>query len=505
MRRLLIVFLWLVAFVSPSAAVGGFEAEQLGAHRLQLTFRADPSDEPLVQCEGTKLAITFFEDLPMEPSPGAPVPPLIRRWRIDRTGRRTTLGLTLAAPVAEWRTLPVQDGWTVDLGVKKEEGFSPRERIALPEGTVTLTLSDAPLSGALELVAKQTGYNLLARDVPSAPVTLSVQKAPAERVLGLLLGGTGLSWAVVGRTLAVAPRDELRSALGTQGFEAYSLRHADAESVAKTLGELLAGDGTVTFDGRTRQIFVVGDAATQARARKALEGLDRALPQIALKARIIEVSDSATKDVENLLAAVYRQFFLTVSNGTALLGGGTLLPRPDWANRASNALDLQLGSLVAQGKARVLADPTVVVLDGHSAVIKLVDRVRYITGRDEGKNPSYSDEEIGPQLEVTPRWDGDESITVDLELKTGEITQWKRGGQGEELPQVSEREVKTRVRVPSGVPFVIGGLFKETESRHESKTPLLGDLPLIGGLFRTVHLKTESGQVVMILTPQLLD
>ena len=167
-------------------------------------------------------------------------------------------------------------------------------------------------------------------------------------------------------------------------------------------------------------------------------------------------------------------------------------------------LDARIAGLVEKGKARVLADPTVVVLDGHKATIKLVDRVKYVSWRDDAGNPGYSDEEVGPRLEVTPRVGSEGGMTISMALKTGEIVQWKRGGLGEDVPQISEREVSSSVRVLDGQPFVVGGLFKESVSKTTQRIPVLGDLPLLGSLFRSSRRRSVRSQVVMVVIPTLL-
>lgn len=498
MKKGLVCLFLLLFWVSASRGeVKSVVVEQLGSSAV--VVRCEGVQElGLVEREGDQWQVTFFEEGTPSVSHKAP---LVRRAKAESGKDRVTVELSFHQPMGSPTQRALEEGVELVFRAASARSFARPTQL---EGAVSLELKEAPLAGALELVASQRGLNLLAQGVPDRKVTLSLRDAPASTTLSALLGGTGLSWGVAGKTLIVAPKGELRSALGQSSFASFDLYHSDAKEVARVVGEVLGEDGTVSFDERTRQIFVTGDASALSRAQALITRLDRAKSQIAIKARIIEVSDSATKEVENLLAALYKEFFFSLDRGFATLGLGSLLEKPSWSNKAEKAFDLRLGGLVGQGKARLLADPTVVVLDGEEATIKLVDRVRYITGRDEGKNPTTTDEEVGPQLTVRPTWDGEESVTVELELKTGEITQWKKGGQGEELPQVSERQVRTRVRVPSGVPFVVGGLFKETTSHFENKTPLLGDLPLVGGLFRSVSIKTQKGQVIMILTPYLL-
>lgn len=505
MKKLMWLLMVLWSSFGWAQGVESVVGEQLGDRRIEIVFQTH-NDEPLVSVEGNKLTVTWF-DCEASVEPQLFIPSLVGRGCRQEKGRcqyeftfRHTLKLVSVEPVLE--------GWLVRLDLQLPLP-QPRPTIVAPlQGKVTLTATKAPLSKVVQMIADQLGYNLVVDDGEQDKlVTLKVVQAPAEETLNLLVSGSSLSWALVGKTLVVGPRSQLASNLGQVNLSDFRVYHGDVQAMAESLKGLLGEGSTVVADPRSRRLFVSGDAQVRSRAQKALAQMDVPLEQVAIKARIVEVSDQATDELEGLLAAVYRQFFALfdgVKSSLAYTTVNMFSEMPQLAQKASKALDLRLNALIGQGKAKLLADPMVVTFDGQEAVIKLIDRVKYISGRDEGKNPSYIDEEVGPQLKVTPYVDGNGGITVKLELRTGEITQWKRGSQGEELPQISEREVVTQVRMIDGQPFVVGGLFKESRSETVNKFPLLGDLPLVGFLFRSRSVKNERGQVIMILTPYIL-
>ena len=90
-------------------------------------------------------------------------------------------------------------------------------------------------------------------------------------------------------------------------------------------------------------------------------------------------------------------------------------------------------------------------------------------------------------------------------METGEVIGTSSGSNGEEMPRTSERKVKTEIRVRDGMPFVIGGLFRENKTDSILKIPVLGDIPLLGSLFKTTTKSRNKSQVVMIVTPYILD
>jgi len=122
-------------------------------------------------------------------------------------------------------------------------------------------------------------------------------------------------------------------------------------------------------------------------------------------------------------------------------------------------LDVGIRNLVESNKADILASPSVVTVDGQKASIALTTNIKYISERDEAGNPVYTEERIGPTLEFTPIVGRDNTVTINVEISTGEVVEWRAGGMGEEVPVTSSRDVSTMVRVRNGEPFVIGGLF----------------------------------------------
>jgi len=94
---------------------------------------------------------------------------------------------------------------------------------------------------------------------------------------------------------------------------------------------------------------------------------------------------------------------------------------------------------------------------------------------------------------------------VELSIATGEVIAWKKGNQGEEFPQTSEREVVTSIRVRDGEPFVVGGLFNERHSENTTKIPILGDIPLLGEFFKSKSKTDDRTEVVMVVIPYILN
>ena len=106
---------------------------------------------------------------------------------------------------------------------------------------------------------------------------------------------------------------------------------------------------------------------------------------------------------------------------------------------------------------------------------------------------------------MTPKIGRDGFITVDLSIETGEVLQMITGSTGEQMPRTSTRSVTTQVRVRDGEPFVVGGLFRDNQTRSRVRIPVLGQLPLLGELFTYHYNERRKTQVVMLVVPHILE
>jgi type IV pilus assembly protein PilQ len=334
-----------------------------------------------------------------------------------------------------------------------------------------------------------------------------------------------ITYAVMGRTIIVGKADSLGKTLGRESTTSYRIAYAKPKDVEKLVKEL-AGVSKVVVDERLRTIYVTGRDDQTNKIEKVIRMVDHPGRQIMLKARILEVSDTGKKDFESILNGVYNSWYANYSSSGLTIGNasandkGKAVFDPDndgrtikpigvdlekMAGGAVHLLDAGINLLVSENKGKVLADPSVITIDGETATIKLVENYKYISERDDAGNPTYDEEEVGPQLECTPTIGRDGVITVKLSVKTGEVIGTYSGSQGEEFPQTSTREVETLVRVRNGEPFVIGGLDKESDTAEKNKVPILGDIPLLGELFKnTSHNKTKT-EVAIIVIPYILE
>ncbi|MGI6792029.1 type II secretion system protein GspD [Aminivibrio sp.] len=394
---------------------------------------------------------------------------------------------------------------------------------------VSLDLRDVELRDVFRMMGAYANMNIVADpSVPNTLVTMSLKGVPLNEAMGYLMRMYGMSYAILGKTIIVGTPDSIGKTTGKENTKQYKIAYADMKTVGGLL-QGLAGVTKVVADERLRTLYVTGRPEQFLEVEKVLQQIDHPGRQVMLQARIIEVTDSGKEELETIIDAVYSQWWFNYSSAGAGLGyvyadnpaaydpqGGDDRPSPlrpitgDGLNEIASGnltkmLDFGLRALVTKNKGKVIADPSIITIDGQKAVIKLVENYPYISERDEAGNPTWSEKEVGPIMEFTPQVGRDQMVTVQLKIQTGEIIGTYRGQAGEQFPQTTEREVTTNIRVRDGEPFVVGGLFKDQEKVEKHRIPLLSDIPLLGELFKFKSESRDKTEVAMIVIPYILE
>jgi len=165
---------------------------------------------------------------------------------------------------------------------------------------------------------------------------------------------------------------------------------------------------------------------------------------------------------------------------------------------------IRLNALVSDGKGSILANPRTVATNGKEATIRIRKTLNYFfnEGFDDAGRPIIKKSDISADTEgrITPTLLADGRILMNVDIKVGSFTFSPDAG----LPEQTNRESTTVVTVHEGQTLVIGGLRQEEESESVTKVPLLGDLPIIGGLFRNTQKETKNSVLTIFVTPHVL-
>ena len=527
----------------PPPVVSGVEVNQAGASLVSIRVLGRHLPRPqVIGNNGSDIELFFAETaIPSGVWSRDYDFPLLRQTALTTEEGGLRMILTTGEPLEVAAVAGGDRSGTVEIALKKhggETGPSHPLDVVLPLPSessdpmtkttpVNLELRGVELRDVFRMLGKIVDKNLIVDpSVPSDSVTMSLKGVPLNQAFAYLMRMYGISYAIMGDTIIVGTPANLGKTMGLEKTQGYQIAYADPQK-APGLLQGLAGIDQAVVDERLRTIYVTGRPEQLSDVERALRRIDHPGRQIMLQARIMEVKDNGKKELETLLEGVYKHWWFNYGAGGGAIGyvydnkpeeeiykpltgekrpiGPRGFDLKDIAGGTFRMLDAGLKALVEENKGKVLASPSVIAIDGQKAVIKLVEKYKYISERDEAGNPSYDEEEVGPQLEFTPLLGRGGIITVDLKISTGSVIGTYKGGQGEEFPQTSSREVMTKIRVRDGEPFVVGGLFSEENRTTVSKIPVLGDIPLLGEIFRSRSTEKNKSEVVMVVVPYVLD
>ena len=264
--------------------------------------------------------------------------------------------------------------------------------------------------------------------------------------------------------------------------EPYTLRYARPSTAAKVITEQVK-DIKVSSDDTLNTIIVTGTPDQHERVRAILQTLDRPLPQILVEAEVFSVQDSVEKTL-GIDWSINAQYTISLAPGS--LDPFEIVARLQVAAR--------------NGKAKVLSRPRVLTVSGEQATITVGDQVP-VLGRDQqGNTVVIQTVNAGMRLQVTPRILPDGNVELQLAAEANTLS-----GFVDNFPIISQRSVQTRLSIRDGTPVIIGGLIGENRSTTTTKLPFLGDLPILGALFRTTTDRAERVELVIVVTPRVVS
>ena len=258
-------------------------------------------------------------------------------------------------------------------------------------------------------------------------------------------------------------------------------------------------------DSDTNSLILYGTQLEYERVRRILSELDVPLKQVSIEAKIVAISKSATKelDIEWFGSTISQKFSVRkdymypedYQNEHGIIQFGRVLP--EWYFGA------QINALITNGKAKMLSRPNIMTVQGHEAIINVGNSVPVPTSSTTSSTvtTSYEYKDAGIILRVTPRVNADGSITalIHTEVSTPQYVADLKAY------QFNNKSADTTVTMQDSVPIVIGGLIGQDEERSIRKIPFLGDLPILGALFKSVRKNKSDSELVIFLSAHVLD
>ncbi len=362
---------------------------------------------------------------------------------------------------------------------------------ATAPGRITLEFRNAELADVLTALAKVCNTNIVTDASVKGQVTVRLVDLTCEESLRFILEANNLGYRRIGRNLIIMAAEKLAPPPEAPEAITYPVGFGKAEEVAKAIGAVIKGI-TVTQDPRSNVIVVVGTAAQHDEVRKILAGLDIQLPQVMIETRVVDVSVS---DLRNLgLDWGLTSIPIFTIQGT--------FPNQIILGIANFTINAALDALVTQRKARVITAPRIMVVDGNEAQVNLGEEVP-IPSIDASGRLTYTFKPIGVILKILPKVNRDGLVTTKVEPEVSSVTEFLQTASGP-VPRLATRKATTTVTVRTGDSIVLAGLISAEERTRVLKVPLLGDIPVLGALFRTTLTDRRESEVIFVVTPHII-
>lgn len=365
-----------------------------------------------------------------------------------------------------------------------------------PTGVIRLLeFRGVALPEVLSALAKLCGWNIVTDASVQGSITLRLVNVTCDEALRFILEANNLGFRRIGNNLIITSAERLQPPAEVPETISYRLAFGDVNAIRAAIAAAVPGI-RVAVDPRTNSLLITATAAQHEEVRKVLATLDIRIQQVLIQVHAIEVNRSSLTEL-GLFDEIGGIFKLKLEGGSILF------------KIADQALVLfQLRALIDQRNGRVLAAPRIATLDGNRASILLGDQfpvVQTVPGSTPGTTTqTVTFVPVGVKLEVTPRINTGGLMTVTIKPEVSSVVEIITTTQGTRAPRIATRSAETTLTVADGQSILLGGLISQEERRQTIKVPLLGDIPILGELFRFTTTDVRNTELIFLITPSIL-
>lgn len=353
----------------------------------------------------------------------------------------------------------------------------------------------------LRAIGRKSRVNVIVDEKITDTISLDLQSVSLYDLFHLILTTKELRFYETNQTLIVEKAADYKRKLRDVVTVRLCPIYGQAASHVEELNVLKSDDGILTVSSDGDCVVVRDHESNVAEIQGLLSQLDKPLPQVHIKARIVTIDKSVTKqlgvkwgytDLESLPEdSLTAAADLSVLDPTSSVVFGFI--------RDTFTLDLELSALQERSLLELLSEPRVVVLDGEEAEIKQGKEVPYESGTQENRNTSFREAVLG--LKVTPKIMQNNYIKLDVQVTNDSVDEvHTEDGQ----PLLNRQEIRTNLFLEDGVTVVIGGILAKGTDETKGEIPWFADIPLLGGLFRNTDELDRTYELLVFLTPSIV-
>ena len=471
----------------------------------------------------------------------------------------------LVEPVGEWEHSAYQSDnqFVIEVRQKKIDLSKLTSGPSYSGEKLSLNFQNIEVRSLLQVIADFTNFNIVTSDTVTGALTLRLKDVPWDQALQIIMDAKGLGMRKTGSVLWIAPKDEIddrtkkdyQAAQAIQKLEplrtqAFQLNYAKAADMVNQLttssgstagsssNRFLSERGSAISEPRTNQIFVTDTPAKLEEVRQLLNTLDVAVRQVVIEARIVEARDTFGRSLgvklgggdlraqrggdggygiggNNRIAfgTSYQNATTSTGYGSTFDTSGTFVNLPAslsgtesfgsfalsiFNSAANRFLTLELSAMEAEGQGKIVSSPRLITADQTKALIEQGTEFPYSVTAPNGAT-TIAFKKAVLKLEVTPQITPEGNIILDLDVN--------KDSRGETTTQgvaIDTKHIKTQVLIENGGTVVIGGIFEMEESNQENKIPVLGDVPVVGNLFKSRTKESLKREMLVFITPKVI-
>jgi type IV pilus assembly protein PilQ len=394
-----------------------------------------------------------------------------------------------------------------------------------------MDFQDADLKDVLKIFSQQADLNFIAgENVKDRKVTLYLDKVSVEDALNTIMRANNLSYEQKRGSEIFVVKESGKPEVETitkifplqygrvkgceLSAEGEKRKEIEQTGIKEVIEELLTEHGRIIENSQTNSLIITDVPSQFPRIEKTIKELDIKVLQVMIEVEIVETSvDTLDKlgiewgsSTEGILASAYGASRTTTYPFTKPQEMRKVGPAGDPSSLYTGFISAEYlgGALAMLSKdtdTRTLARPKILTLNGKEARIIIGERYPYIvkTITETSTTEETKFEDIGTALRVTPWVTPDGWITMYLHPEISSLKRELSAG-----PYINTKEVEVTVRVRDGETVIIGGLISTKDTKALRKVPFLGDIPLLGNIFRKKEDEVNDTELIIFITPHLV-
>jgi type IV pilus assembly protein PilQ len=444
--------------------------------------------------------------------------------------------------------MPIQPAVNLAAEQKSQVGQQPAATGPKYTGEpISVNLKDVDLKDFFRLIHEISGLNVVLDPNVHGTLTIVLDDVPWDQALDIVLKNNDLARELEGNVLRIATVDTLKKEADSRRAQVEAealavdkvsvtrfLSYAKAKDVIVTVKKFLSQRGDVVADDRTNAVIINDIPKSIPTIDRLLTQLDRKTQEVEIEARVVAATRQFARDIGTQLGFGWGNGHSAIGGNAAagtspttvngltpgyitLSGSGSGSTIPLFSNLGSTSptsgfsfvnasnnvrIDAVLSMAESRGLLKVLSRPRVVTQNNIQALVKQGVRVPIVTQAQLGGPPTVTYVDAFLRLTVTPQITSENTIflNVDVENTTPNFGQEVQGN-----PELITQQATTQVLVTDGGTVVIGGVIQTQNSINITQVPLLGNLPILGNLFKHTQVNTSNQELIFFITPRIIQ